>query len=388
MRDGLPRLFYGVGLALMIGWILVIGRPIILPVVASVIISYVVLGLADLIGRAPGFGAARAGLRYALAMALSLGVMAVIVWLIVQNISQVSTLLPRYHEQFLALVQRGATAIGLDDEPSWQSLRRDVVAQLNLQRVILTSVVSVASVVSTFAVILVYAGFILSEQPAFANKIARLSDEPARVAHIQQVIRGVNSRIGTYLVMKTLVNIALGLASYVILRLYGIELAGFWALLIGLFNYIPYIGGIIGVALPSALALLQYGEIWPVVVFVLVMCLPQVALGNFIEPWLMGNSLNLSPFVILVSLVAWTSIWGIAGAILSVPVMAILVIVFSEFSATRPIAILLSKDGTIAGQTTPDRTAPDRTEPDRTAPDRMAPDRTATDPAGAGQLAK
>lgn len=348
MRDGLPRLFYGVGLALMIGWILVIGRPIILPVVASVIIAYVVLGLAELIGRAPGFGHAWAGLRYTLAVVLSLGVMAVIVWLIVQNVNQVSALLPRYQEQFLALIQRGAVAIGLEDEPSWQSLRRDIVGKLDLQRMILASVTSVASIVATFAVILIYAGFILAEQGAFARKIARLSDEPAKVTHIQQVIRDVNSRIGTYLVMKTLVNLALGVASYVILRLYGIELAGFWALLIGLFNYIPYVGGTIGVALPALLALLQMGELWPFVVFVLVMCIPQVALGNFVEPLLMGSSLNLSPFVILVSLVAWTSIWGIAGAILSVPMMAMLVIVLSAFSTTRRIAILLSKDGTIA----------------------------------------
>jgi predicted PurR-regulated permease PerM len=349
MRDSLPRLFYGVGLALMLGWILLIARPIILPVVASVVVAYVVLGLAELIGRIPGGRRVPASLRYALAVALGLGAMAGVVWLIVQNINQVSTLLPRYQDQFLALVQRAAVALGLDDEPSWQSLRRDLVGQLNLQRVILTSVASVASIVGTFAVILIYAGFILSEQRAFANKIARLSDEPAKVSQIQQVIRDVNSRIGTYLVMKTLVNLTLGVASYVILRLYGIELAGFWALLIGLFNYIPYLGGILGVTLPTLLALLQFGEISPVVVFVLVMCVPQVALGNFIEPWLMGTSLNLSPFVILVSLVAWTSIWGIAGAILSVPIMAILVIVLSEFDSTRPLAVLLSKDGTIAG---------------------------------------
>lgn len=347
MRDSLPRLFYGVGLTLMIGWILLIGRPIILPVVASIVVAYVVLGLAELIGRAPVLRQVPAAFRYALAVASSLAVMAFIVWLIVQNITQVSTLLPRYQDQFLALIQRGAVALGLEDEPSWESLRRDLVGQLNVHRVILASVISVASIIGTAAVILVYAGFILSEQKAFANKIARLSEEPAKVTQIQQVIRDVNSRIGTYLVMKTLINIALGVSSYVILRAYGIELAGFWALLIGLFNYIPYLGGILGVALPTLLALVQFGEVWPVIAFVLVMCVPQVALGNFIEPWLMGSSLNLSPFVILVSLVAWASIWGIAGAILSVPIMAILVIVFSEFDSTRPLAILLSKNGTI-----------------------------------------
>jgi AI-2 transport protein TqsA len=59
----------------------------------------------------------------------------------------------------------------------------------------------------------------------------------------------------------------------------------------------------------------------------------------------MGSSLNLSPFAILVSLAVWSQLWGIAGAFLAVPITAVMVIVFSEFAGTRPIAILLSKTG-------------------------------------------
>jgi predicted PurR-regulated permease PerM len=92
---------------------------------------------------------------------------------------------------------------------------------------------------------------------------------------------------------------------------------------------------------------LQFGALGPVVVVALALSATQVLVGNFIEPWLMGTSLNLSPFVILVSLVTWSSLWGLAGAILAVPITAILVIILSEFPGTRPIAVLLSKDGTI-----------------------------------------
>ena len=59
----------------------------------------------------------------------------------------------------------------------------------------------------------------------------------------------------------------------------------------------------------------------------------------------MGNSLNLSPFSILVSLAVWSELWGIPGAFLAVPITAIIVIIFSEFSSTRPIAVLLSRNG-------------------------------------------
>ena len=71
----------------------------------------------------------------------------------------------------------------------------------------------------------------------------------------------------------------------------------------------------------------------------------QFVIGNFLDPYIMGNSLNLSPFTILVSLAVWSAMWGIAGAFLAVPITAIMAIVFSEFAGTRPIAVLLSRNG-------------------------------------------
>ena len=71
----------------------------------------------------------------------------------------------------------------------------------------------------------------------------------------------------------------------------------------------------------------------------------QFAIGNFLDPYMMGNSLNLSPFAILISLAVWSELWGVPGAFLAVPITAILTIVFSEFPGTRPIAVLLSRGG-------------------------------------------
>lgn len=342
MPDRFVHLVLGVALALMVGWILVIGRAIILPVFASVVVAYIVLGLAEGFSR---LTALPAPLRYMLALCVIGLALFGTMWLIALNISQIAGALPRYQEQLQTLAQRGAEFFGMEQAPSWQTLRRDLFGQFSLQRAVGLTVVSLASILATFALIVVYAGFLLIERGNFANKIGRLSDDPAKVAQIRQVIRDINSRIGIYLGMKTLINIALGVLSYGVMYVAGIEYAGFWAILIGLFNYIPYLGGFLGVAPTVLVALLQYQELWPTAMFLAGMVAAQVLLGNFIEPWLMGRSLNLSPFVILVSLIAWASIWGIAGAILSVPIMAMLVIVFSEFPNTRPIAILLSKNG-------------------------------------------
>ena len=68
----------------------------------------------------------------------------------------------------------------------------------------------------------------------------------------------------------------------------------------------------------------------------------QIFVGNFLEPMMMGSSLNISPFATLVSLAVWGSIWGIPGMFLCVPITVIAMIVFAHFPRTRPIAVMLS----------------------------------------------
>ncbi|HQR29508.1 MAG TPA: AI-2E family transporter, partial [Anaeromyxobacteraceae bacterium] len=117
------------------------------------------------------------------------------------------------------------------------------------------------------------------------------------------------------------------------------------AVLIGLLNYIPYAGSFFGVAIPVAVALGQFGDPGAVLGLLVGLVAAQVVIGNVLDPFLMGSSLNLSPFAILVSLAVWSQLWGVAGAVLAVPITSVMVIVLSAFAGTRPIAVLLSKDG-------------------------------------------
>ena len=73
----------------------------------------------------------------------------------------------------------------------------------------------------------------------------------------------------------------------------------------------------------------------------------QFLIGNILEPRVLGTSLNISPLVVLLSLAFWGAIWGIAGMLLCVPIMSIIIMLFAQFDATRPIAILLSANGKV-----------------------------------------
>jgi predicted PurR-regulated permease PerM len=71
----------------------------------------------------------------------------------------------------------------------------------------------------------------------------------------------------------------------------------------------------------------------------------QLVVGNFIEPKIMGNSLNISPLVVLVALIVWGAIWGIVGMLLSVPITVMMIIIMAQFENTKSLAILLSATG-------------------------------------------
>lgn len=127
----------------------------------------------------------------------------------------------------------------------------------------------------------------------------------------------------------------------------GVEHAVFWALIIGLLNYIPYIGSLMGVVFPVLLTIVQFGSLQMTLLVLSLLTVAQMYVGNVLEPKMIGKQTNLSPFVVLVSLSLWSALWGVAGAILAIPLTSILVIIFSAFQSTRALAILLVDDPSV-----------------------------------------
>jgi len=158
------------------------------------------------------------------------------------------------------------------------------------------------------------------------------------------VISDINERIADYLAVKTLINIILACLSFVILWLFGVDYALFWALVIGILNYIPYFGSLLGVAFPVLMSIAQFGSITLTLLIAGMLTATQMWVGNFLEPRMIGRRVNLSPFVVLVALSFWYAFWGIPGAILAVPMTSMLAIIFAAFDQTRPLAVLLAND--------------------------------------------
>lgn len=343
---------FGLALALMIGWILYIGQNIIIPVIASVILAYIVTALAQYMRRIPGIGPLiPSPIRFAISIAIILLIVGGFVWLIISNINQLILLAPSYQESLLRIIQgvwsNFGEEFGFETEPTWETLRRDILGGVSLQSLVGSTVTSLSVFVGTVVIVLVYTGFALAERQAFERKSMRLTESPDDSRRILEIVSVINTRIGDYLATKTLINLILGMLCYAVMAFMDLDFAAFWGVLIALMNYVPYVGSFLGVLFPVAIAIVQFGDWGTILGIFIALTACQMFVGSVLEPSLMGRSLNLSPFIILVSLASWASLWGIAGALLSVPIMAIMVIILSEFDGTRPVAVLLSRNGRI-----------------------------------------
>jgi len=337
---------YGSALMLITGWLLYIGKDVCVPVFFGLVVVYVIVGLAQVMHGIPLLGRVLPlQARYALSVLVITLLLLAVVGLLVINKDRILALAPQYQQSLLAAIQRLAVFLRIETEPTWTTLRQELVAQINIQRLLGSMLASVSSIIVSVIVVFLYATFLLAERRFFSQKIENISSDAGRVARIRAVTADINRRIGSYLALKTFINLFLGATSWGIMALAGLEFALFWAVLIAFLNYVPYIGSFIGVLLPLIMAIIQFEDPNAILWVFLGLVLAQFLIGNFIDPYVMGNSLNLSPFAILVSLAIWSELWGIAGAFLAVPITAVMAIIFSEFSSTRPLAVLLSRNG-------------------------------------------
>lgn len=201
------------------------------------------------------------------------------------------------------------------------------------------------SIIGNGVFILIYLGFLLAAANRLPEKLNQLFTDPDERSHARAVITAIRESMEQYLWVQTVLSVITTVLTYFTLLALGLDHAMFWALLIFFLNYIPTVGSIIAVALPSLFALVQFPTVLPALMIALGIGFWQFVIGNVLAPRMTGKSLNLSPLVVLLALAIWGSIWGITGAFLAAPLTVMIMIILAQFKPSRWIAILLSADG-------------------------------------------
>jgi predicted PurR-regulated permease PerM len=258
-----------------------------------------------------------------------------------------------YEAKINALIADAYQVVGLTNAPSLTELLFNETGQ----QFFATVANSISGLSGDLMLILIYVAFLFAAQSGWSGKLDNIFRDPARREQVRMIGNDARLSIERYLWVQTVISAIITLLSYFSLLALGVQNALFLSALIFVLNYIPTVGSIAAALVPPLFALVQPGVpagvpavapqdsyLYAAIVFGIV-SFWQFSIGNFIQPRMMGDSLNLSALVVLLALAIWGVIWGIPGMFLSAPLTVLMMILFAQSKETRWIAILLSSDG-------------------------------------------
>jgi AI-2 transport protein TqsA len=188
--------------------------------------------------------------------------------------------------------------------------------------------------------------FMFLEKKHFKTKFEKILSRKEE-KHFLKIVEKIDDDLSLYFWVKFLLALTNGFVSFIIMFMFWLEYALFFALLVFLLDFIPNIWGIIALSLPFLFSFTLFDSTFISFLLLWALLIPQTITGNIIEPKLMGKRLNISWFVILISLLFWGSLWWVIWAFLAVPLMTSIKIILARFKKTETIAILLSEKGNI-----------------------------------------
>lgn len=158
-----------------------------------------------------------------------------------------------------------------------------------------------------------------------------------RITSLRKVILNYTVGVGKVMLILAVLNIS----AYTAL---GIKHAIFFGVIGAILNIIPYVGPFFGVLLPIIYSFLTKDSLFYPIAILVIFQIIQTIEGNFLTPKIVGGNVNLNAFVTLLGLLVGGTIWGVAGMILAIPVLAIIREIFDLTESTKPFAMLLGEE--------------------------------------------
>lgn len=229
-----------------------------------------------------------------------------------------------------------------DTTASWISENVLAVSDFSIE-IIRGSLQSTTTVLAHLVLIVVITYFMLLYSTAFKNFLLAQSNNENR-NRLDQLFKNVQYLAKRYMLGQGLIILILGLLIGSGLWLIGVPYPFFWGFLAGFLEIIPYIGTSIGGVLPVVYVLMITDNFWqPFAVIVLYLVVQQLE-GNLISPNVMGASVRINPLFVILGLFVGGVLWGIAGMILALPILAMSKEIFRTYDMFKPLSYLM-EDG-------------------------------------------
>jgi predicted PurR-regulated permease PerM len=194
------------------------------------------------------------------------------------------------------------------------------------------------SAIST--VVLLY--FLLASGDMFLRKLVRAMPTLTDKKRAVEVARAIQSDMGRYLLTITCINAGLGVVTALAMYLLGMPNAVLWGAMAAILNYVPYLGGAVTLATVGVVAFFTFDDAAHIAAVPAVFLALTTLEAQVVTPILTGRSLTLNPVVIFLSMLVWTWLWGIIGALMAVPILMTFKILCDHVETLAPIGEFLS----------------------------------------------
>ncbi len=309
-------------------------KPVLIPFVLAVFFTYSLLPLADLLRK---YVKLPRWLALIVTLLVGVGALMVVALITTASIRKFAQSSYLYVEQ-LQLLRESAVAtlpldrLGLDPEDLQASVLQG--SEQYVGGLLRSSLDGVLNFLSNSVMVLIFMLFLL---------LGKLTGPAAQSGPSTGLLGEIERNIENYIIAKVVISIATGALHGLILLVLGVPFAVVFGVLAFLLNFIPNLGPVIATVLPLPVVLLN-PELSPAVK-VLAIVLPgvlQTVSGNMVEPKWMGDSLDLHPITVLITLIFFGMLWGLAGMFLATPITAIVKILFEKVEVTRPLSRVMA----------------------------------------------
>ena len=239
----------------------------------------------------------------------------------------------------------------LSNEAINQEIRKELLAMLGAMMQFMGDMVgALTKILANLILIFIILAFMLLGRP-YGDMKVKQAFAPATAERVGKILGTISRQLSHYLSMQFLISLATGLLVWLVCRLVKLEAAPTWGALAFFLNFIPTIGSILAGVPPVLLALLQfYPSVGPAIMILVSVVIINQVLGNIVAPKVMGDQLNLSPVAILLSVLFWGWLWGIAGAFLSVVIACSIKIVCENIPLLHPVSVMMASGKAIRKQ--------------------------------------
>jgi len=264
------------------------------------------------------------------------------------SVASFSKNFPKYEEKITQAMQNVIYKLEIPKESLKDYIQNkinwlDIANKLSLSKTITGTMGSFITFFINLLLTIIFMIFIVQERSIIFDRIYKVITEAYKRKSIKLLER-MEKQVGKYIVSKTIISLITGLVGMFFVKIYGIDFVVISGLLLFILNYIPNLGSFIASAFPIIISMVEYGLGWQTFAISISLVSLQIAMGNIVEPKIMGSGLSLSPLVILISLIFWYWIWGPVGMILAIPITSAINIMIREVPSLRVFSAIISSE--------------------------------------------